>query len=1089
MTNPAIFSTQLPQEQVTLCVEPGTPDVLSLLTTNIPLVHSRLTELRQRKDHPQNHPRQVWVDLSHCENFAEVRGDILVRALRLTQFLPAGFIGEGAEVEEMARVAHLPRVSSSKLLPRSTAKLPSTVSRIEIEQAEDITVDLRRRLTATQAENTSNCRRAEVLSQALGVVREQRDRLEGEISDLNTRLASMSGQLEWSSVQHQSAEAEVANVIERLNLAIAAQHEASSRAQALEDGMSLVEQALFASRHEAWELQNKVAEMEQGGVATAEEFEALSQSVREFEEINAQLNLDLATREDAFMQQRNEFNTANGLLSDQVQKLQGALAAAQEDAARERDNAVVLVQSRDEVEKQATLTSQMLEDALARVEELTNDVSTADQSLSHFRDQWQSLSLDHQQAREQLLVVQEEARQANQDVVSLSAQCQEQAEKIQALCGVESASSTDLAAAKVRSEGLASALEAAQERATQAQSDLDQALSTCEDLRTQVSDLQEDASKREVDIQALTRARDEALEASVAISSQRDEINADLVRVNQELVTARAETVFAQDCLLESSRETTQLQTLLDETRRANEVVNELVGRQSSELRAAHVEIEDLNAQMTLWCEKLETAQGLHDQELGSVNAQVIELTARLAQSAEDAHQATARHSSDRVVAQDEIRELSAHLATATREAEAANTANTQIAATLAKTQSTLEDAKIALDAQASKAQEDAVEFDRRLRLAQAEGESLSRRLVVAQEQAKQSTLDLEQTIASLRAKVDTQDSVNERLEAALLSARNECVELRATTAAAVAVRVELEAHTRALEAQLANLVAQVRGLEGTIVEQEQQIQRTTGELASEKASSTQLRDQVSSGEAIIARQQEQLESSRQSIVQRTSDLHAERQQHTATRQERDAALGEVQELTQAVEVQTSTIVRLTGDLVEIRETCSEQIETITRHDALLAEANSAARAERRARASLEVELTQAQDELSQAAGKAALPASSSPATRHTARVRSGQRVSAPGDLVVVQAVSTCAELLARGSVHIYGAMHGRVHAGCEGDRSARIYCMEFNAEQVAIAGRLVVFETIPAELLGRPVEVWLDEASDTMQVRPLAAQ
>ena len=43
------------------------------------------------------------------------------------------------------------------------------------------------------------------------------------------------------------------------------------------------------------------------------------------------------------------------------------------------------------------------------------------------------------------------------------------------------------------------------------------------------------------------------------------------------------------------------------------------------------------------------------------------------------------------------------------------------------------------------------------------------------------------------------------------------------------------------------------------------------------------------------------------------------------------------------------------------------------------------------------------------------------------------------------------------------------------GDTRARVFCQEFYAELVSIAGVFRVFETIPAELAGKPVQAWLD--------------
>jgi septum site-determining protein MinC len=90
--------------------------------------------------------------------------------------------------------------------------------------------------------------------------------------------------------------------------------------------------------------------------------------------------------------------------------------------------------------------------------------------------------------------------------------------------------------------------------------------------------------------------------------------------------------------------------------------------------------------------------------------------------------------------------------------------------------------------------------------------------------------------------------------------------------------------------------------------------------------------------------------------------------------------------------------------------------------------------------------------------------------------VRSGQRVYArQRDLIVNAAVASGAELMADGCVHVYGSLRGRAIAGARGDASARIFCQEFHAELVSIAGIFRIFETIPPDLRGKPVQVWLD--------------
>jgi septum site-determining protein MinC len=89
--------------------------------------------------------------------------------------------------------------------------------------------------------------------------------------------------------------------------------------------------------------------------------------------------------------------------------------------------------------------------------------------------------------------------------------------------------------------------------------------------------------------------------------------------------------------------------------------------------------------------------------------------------------------------------------------------------------------------------------------------------------------------------------------------------------------------------------------------------------------------------------------------------------------------------------------------------------------------------------------------------------------------VRSGQRVYARNrDLIVTTNVAAGAEVMADGCVHIYGPLRGRVMAGVHGDTEARVFCQSFNAELVSIAGVFRVFETIPPELKGAPVQAWL---------------
>lgn len=123
------------------------------------------------------------------------------------------------------------------------------------------------------------------------------------------------------------------------------------------------------------------------------------------------------------------------------------------------------------------------------------------------------------------------------------------------------------------------------------------------------------------------------------------------------------------------------------------------------------------------------------------------------------------------------------------------------------------------------------------------------------------------------------------------------------------------------------------------------------------------------------------------------------------------------------------------------------------------------------------------------ASGKTAEPAiarNPEPGLLHVAPVRSGQQVYAQNrDLTVCATVGAGAEVIADGSIHIYGALRGRALAGAGGLASARIFCRDFNAELVAIAGTYKVLEEIPRQLIGKAVQIWLE--NDSLRIEELA--
>jgi septum site-determining protein MinC len=99
--------------------------------------------------------------------------------------------------------------------------------------------------------------------------------------------------------------------------------------------------------------------------------------------------------------------------------------------------------------------------------------------------------------------------------------------------------------------------------------------------------------------------------------------------------------------------------------------------------------------------------------------------------------------------------------------------------------------------------------------------------------------------------------------------------------------------------------------------------------------------------------------------------------------------------------------------------------------------------------------------------------------------IRSGQRLyAAGGDLTIVGPVSSGAELMADGNIHVYGPLRGRVIAGLKGDIGARIFCRSLEAELVSVAGHYRVSENIPMDLKGRSVQVFLDH--EVLRIEPI---
>lgn len=100
--------------------------------------------------------------------------------------------------------------------------------------------------------------------------------------------------------------------------------------------------------------------------------------------------------------------------------------------------------------------------------------------------------------------------------------------------------------------------------------------------------------------------------------------------------------------------------------------------------------------------------------------------------------------------------------------------------------------------------------------------------------------------------------------------------------------------------------------------------------------------------------------------------------------------------------------------------------------------------------------------------------------------VRSGQQIyAAGGDLTILAATSAGSEIMADGSIHVYGALRGRVLAGVNGNQLARIYCSSLQAELIVIAGRYQLLDESNTTLIGKPAMIRLD--NEKLIIEPLS--
>lgn len=125
---------------------------------------------------------------------------------------------------------------------------------------------------------------------------------------------------------------------------------------------------------------------------------------------------------------------------------------------------------------------------------------------------------------------------------------------------------------------------------------------------------------------------------------------------------------------------------------------------------------------------------------------------------------------------------------------------------------------------------------------------------------------------------------------------------------------------------------------------------------------------------------------------------------------------------------------------------------------------------------SLAAELKKPEAAPQKTAASAVVPATKAETTLITHPVRSGQRLYAEGDLIILAQVSAGAEILAEGNIHVYGSLRGRALAGVQGNAGARIFCSQLAAELISIAGTYKISEDMRDVVRDKPVQIYLQE-------------
>jgi septum site-determining protein MinC len=98
--------------------------------------------------------------------------------------------------------------------------------------------------------------------------------------------------------------------------------------------------------------------------------------------------------------------------------------------------------------------------------------------------------------------------------------------------------------------------------------------------------------------------------------------------------------------------------------------------------------------------------------------------------------------------------------------------------------------------------------------------------------------------------------------------------------------------------------------------------------------------------------------------------------------------------------------------------------------------------------------------------------------------IRSGQSVfHAHGDVIVLGSAASGSEIVAAGSIHVYGTLRGRASAGVLGHSAARIFCRKNEAELLSVDGWYCTAEEMETSSRGKAIQAFLD--NDVLRIAP----